>query len=291
MYRAFELIIEDNVLEDEWFTKAAEVWRNRINSESTKIEELLRDVIVNGTIDGTKLTEEYFPVLRRDVFLSYSHNDQDLAYSIAGMLESCFGLSVFIDSMFWGSADKLLKEIDNRYCLKKDGETYSYEKRNFSTSHVHAMLTSAIMKAREQAERVIFLNTPESAPSLGDAIDNDGYDDFTLSPWIYEEILLTTMLKETDWEVYRQKRLDESVALEHFEKRLQIKYKLPKEKLIPLTLEDIDTWYEKYEARKKVGSGRYGSMFVDSYKREKHPLNILYELKCGVEEGSEPLYG
>ena len=291
MYRAFELIIDDDISEHDWFSEDIELGRNKASSDFAKLDRLLRDVIVNGTIDGTKLTEEYFPVLRRDVFLSYSHNDQDLAYSIAGMLNSYFGLSVFIDFLFWGSADSLLREIDNKFCLKSDGETYSYEKRNFSTSHVHTMLTSAIMKAMDQAEIIIFLNTPESAPNLKKAIDNNGYDEYTLSPWIYEEILLTTMLKETDWEVYRRNRLDEGIALEHFEKRLQIKYKLPKEKLIPLTLEDIYDWYDKYEKRKKSGTGRYGGSLLKSYQHQKHPLNVLYELKCGVEERSEPFYG
>ena len=146
------------------------------------------------------------------------------------------------------------------------------------------MLTSSIMKAMDLAEIIIFLNTPKSSPNLAKTIDNNGYNEYTLSPWIYEEVLLTTMLRETDWEVYRQGwRMDES-AFEQFKKGLRVAYKLPKEKLIPLTIDDIDEWYRNYEERKKSGNGYYGGSFLESREYEKHPLNILYELKCGVEE-------
>lgn len=275
MYRAFELQIDKDILDEDWFRRCAVVGNNKVKSERSKINALLKEVILKGTIDGSALTEEYFPTLKRDVFLSYSHKDQDLAYMVAGLLNAYFGLTVFIDSMFWGSADVLLRQIDDEYCYQEDSDTYSYRKRNFSTSHVHSMLTSSIMKAMDQAEIIIFLNTPNSSPNLAETIDNNGYNEYTLSPWIYEEILLTTMLRETDWEVYRKEwRLDESV-LEHFERSLKIAYKLPKERLIPLTIDDINKWCQKYEERKKIRVSR-------EYK--KHPLNILYELKCGVEK-------
>ena len=34
-----------------------------------------------------------------------------------------------VDEVIWGSADELLKAIDNQFCRKKDG-TYDYSKRN-----------------------------------------------------------------------------------------------------------------------------------------------------------------
>jgi len=148
------------------------------------------------------------------------------------------------------------------------------------------MLTSAIMKAMDSAEIVIFLNTSNSALDLRETISKNGYDEYTLSPWIYEEILLTTLIRETDWEFYRKDwRLDEEAALEHFAKSLRVKYKLPKEKLIPLSLDDIDNWYEAYEKRKQqqTNRGRYGGVFKKPEEGEEHPLNILYELKCGVD--------
>ena len=284
MYRAFELTIDEDVRKEDWFQRCATLGKNSMSSVKTDVENLLREVLRNGTIDGTALSARYFPTLKRDVFLSYSHNDKQLAYMVAGILSTCFNLNTFIDSYFWGSADKLLREIDNEYCWQKKSNNYNYRKRNFSTSHVHAMLTASIMKAMDLSEIIIFLNTPSSVPDLEKAINKDGYDEYTLSPWIYEEMLLTTMLKETSWEVYRRDwRLDEEAVLEHCEKNLKIKYKLPKERLIPLTIEDIDEWLERYEKRQKAGTNHYGGLSLNTWEKEKHPLNVLYEMKCGVE--------
>ena len=69
-----------------------------------------------------------------------------------------FNLNVFVDTFYWGSADDLLKEIDDIKCKNSDG-TYDYQKRNITTSHVHAMLTSAIMQVMDLSEIVIFVNT------------------------------------------------------------------------------------------------------------------------------------
>lgn len=284
MYRAFELTIDEDIIKEKWFPKCVEAGKSLTSPTEADIEDILRGVLKSGTIDGTALSEKYFPTLKRDVFLSYSHNDKNLAYMVAGMMSICFNLSTFIDSYFWGSADKLLREIDDEYCWQEKSNTYNYKKRNFSTSHVHAMLTSSIMKAMDSAEIIIFLNTPNSVPNLEEAIDKDGYDEYTLSPWIYEEMLLTTMLKETSWEVYRRDwRLDEKAVLEHCEKSLEVKYKLPKENLISLTLDDINEWNRRYQERKEAGTGRYGCLFLKPWENEQHPLNVLYEMKCGVD--------
>ena len=187
-------------------------------------------------------------MIQRDVFLSYSHDDEDVVKAIAGLLNSELGLSVFIDSMFWGSADGLLKEIDEKYC-KSDSPhyTYDYRKRNFSTSHIHAMLTASIMKVMDEAEIVIFINTPNSAPDLERTIDNNGYDEFTLSPWIYEEILFTNLLRKRDWTEYRMRMLTESESQRfNLYEKPNIKYKLPSDSLIKLSLQDIKTWVDEY---------------------------------------------
>ena len=283
MYRAFELTINPDALEISFFEELAKLGRDKLQNDDEDIREYLSEVICCGTIDGTSLIEKYFPTLKKDVFLSYSHNDQDLAYAIAGLLQNYFGLSVFIDSMFWGNADELLKEIDIQYCYQEESETYNYRKRNLTTSHVHIMLMSAIMKAMDQSEIVIFLNTPKSAPNLKEALINGQYDEHTLSPWIYEEVLLTTMLKETGWSVYREEqRLDEN-ALFHFDSDIRIAYKLPREKLISLTVEDIEVWHRVFKERKDENEP-YGGLVSKYLKKEAHPLNILYEIKCGIDD-------
>ena len=282
MFRAFELRLDKSMINEDWFTKYMEIGRNIAISDKTDIKNLLRECITCGCIDGTALTEQFFPTFHRDVFLSYSHNDSDLAYMVAGLLGSYFDLSVFVDSNFWGSADDLLKEIDKEYCYQNDSKTYSYKKRNFSTAHVHTMLTSAILKAIDKSEVVIFINTSNSVPDVARTIRDEGYD-YTLSPWIYEEILFTSLIKERNWQTYRTDlRFNESENI--CGKSLKIGYRLPKEKLISLTIEDIKEWVSKY---KKLKKGHGHSSFIMDTVYDGHPLNILYEMKdengeCGV---------
>jgi len=280
MYRAYEFKVDPDI-QDSLFKGYTKIGQERLDKDAESISELLSEVVKDGTIDGSTLMEKYFPALRKDVFISYSHHDQNLAYSFAGFLQRNFGLTVFIDSLFWGSADKLLKEIDQIYCFQPASNTYNYKKRNITTSHVHAMLTSAIMKAMDQAEIIIFLSTPGAVLQISEAVKN-GNNDSTLSPWIYEEVLLTTMLKVTDWSEYRsEQRFDEN-ALMHYDRKMEIAYKLPKEKLIPLTNEQILEWYRLYLERNE-GKEPYGGLVARFKKQDKHPLNILYEITCGID--------
>lgn len=68
----------------------------------------------------------------------------------------------FIDSFAWGSADQLLKEIDNKYCWKKHSKTYDYQKRNFMTSPVHAFLSTSLLDIIESSKICIFIESQES---------------------------------------------------------------------------------------------------------------------------------
>ena len=67
-----------------------------------------------------------------------------------------------------------------------------------------------------------------------------------------------------------------------FAKSLNIAYKLPKEKLIPLTIDDLEDWVAEYNKRKADWEFELDVVGVQHY--ERHPLNILYELKCGKKQ-------
>lgn len=144
-------------------------------------------------IDGDALKSYIFPTGEEgdyDVFISYSHNDKDDAIFLASWLENQCGLRVFLDYYVWGSADSLLNDIDNHFCKQKNG-MYNYCRRNYSTSHVHAMLSMAIMDIINKTECCIFINSGHSIhlPSLRKATTAK-----TLSPWIYEENKMMLLL-------------------------------------------------------------------------------------------------
>lgn len=144
------------------------------------------DKIINGqdgVVDGTLLQNFWFPTqaAEYDVFISHSHNDLDDAVNLASWLEKRCGLRCFIDHFVWNSADDLLKRIDNAYTWEPERNVYDYNKRNFSTSHVHAMLSMAILDIIDRSECCFFIESDES-------ISLEGIKTKTLSPWIYEEL-------------------------------------------------------------------------------------------------------
>lgn len=140
----------------------------------------------NGILDGRKLKEYVFPSCDRyDVFISYSHDDEKLATKLAFYLKKYCGLDVFLDCFIWNSADALLKAIDDDYCQTTDKKHYIYKSRNYSTSHVHALLSMAILDVINKSECCIVLDSNNSI-NLHCLENPDNAK--TLSPWIYEEI-------------------------------------------------------------------------------------------------------
>ncbi|SAL18549.1 hypothetical protein AWB64_01262 [Caballeronia sordidicola] len=146
----------------------------------------------NGAVDARKLQSDWFAAVKADVFISHSHADEALAMALGAALEYKFDLRCFIDSCVWGNSDELLKEIDNEFCLRPSKETYDYDKRNRSTSHVHMMLQGALTKMIDHTECVIFLNTPQSMVT-GTGLTQESQ---TASPWIYAEVLATKVIRK-----------------------------------------------------------------------------------------------
>lgn len=172
-------------------------FRPKYSSPEGIVTERLKELLKpddNGKIDGNAVKNVIFPTdgdrfPKFDVFISHSHNDIEYAETLAQYLRTK-GKTPFLDNYVWSSADGLLMQIDNKYCLNKDESFYLYDKRNFSTSHVHSMLSMAILEMIARCELFIFI---ESEKSIDYAKLRDKGNK-TQSPWLYQELQYVRML-------------------------------------------------------------------------------------------------
>ncbi|MBR4349810.1 MAG: hypothetical protein IKP99_03715 [Bacteroidales bacterium] len=231
--------------EDPYFSDYLKKGKEKFERHKQLVNKNLDQFIIgdSGIIDGSKLQEDWFPTVNCDIFISHSHKDEDLAIALAGWLYETFGLESFIDSCIWGYADDLLEIIDDEHC-RNSTKSYSYKRRNFSTSHVHMMLNMALMQMIDKTECLFFLNTPNS-------IDLSDIETRTLSPWIYSEIGISQMIeKKSPRTKYISDNLNES---------LRISYKLDLSHLANIDHTDLLLWKQKNV-------------------REERALNSLYEI-------------
>ena len=255
MYRGFNLTI-DRQLNDHFYSKGEEALKKNKQIVETKLEEFLLD---DGSLDGTKIIENWFPTIKADIFLSHSHKDEKLAIIIAGILKVKLNLDTFIDSTIWGYSEKLLEIIDKKYCLNPGSKTYNYKKRNFSTSHVNLMLSSALNKMIDNSECILFLNSPNS-------VSMENLDEFTYSPWIFSEISTTQIIRKNIPErlksIIKTKEFSEIIAMERAsEPKLAIKYKLDLSHLAKIDRKEFVKWVE------------------EKFENKHLALNKLYEIK------------
>lgn len=249
----------------------SETWSNHydrgkvIHDNNKIIVENNLDVFKNAdnSLKAKEIIENWFPKIKADVFLSHSHKDERLVVAFAGWLSDKFGIASFIDSTVWGYSDQLLREIDNKYCQSKSGETYDYNLRNRSTSHVHMMLSTALADMIDQCECVIFVNTPNSFKPV-DYFKSEGN---TESPWIYSEIAMTRILRKKSLKEHRPRIVIKSTntALENLKESresLSLSYEVDLLHLIPLSVSDLTDW--EYNWRNKELQKMEKSYALDS---------------------------
>ena len=228
--------------------------QNRTSDFKTKIATIIKGD-ASGIIDGDALRETCMPTIDNhyDVFISHYHVENDnIAEELAVLLKAKYGVSCFVDSFVWGSCDKdILQPIDTLYS-KHDTKkgSYSYEKRNFSTSHVHAMLSMALLEMMSSCECCIFIK-PQCIYSISNI------ETYTLSPWIYEELTMFNKIQKNEPE--RQRIARESYSASP--KKLSIQYKIDLSDMLEITEEAFD--FTPVENR--------------SYKREYQWLDYIYD--------------
>lgn len=239
MYRGFNLVL--SFTDEDLFQKG-----RTLNAQNKlKVKNTLNDFIApDGSLNGSEIQRNWFSQLDADVFISHSHKDEKVAITLVGWLLENFGIKAFADSCIWGYSNDLLKMIDNKYCLNPNGTSYNYLKRNFSTSHVHIMLTTALNMMIDKTECLFFLNTPNSI-TASDVVFK------TESPWIYSEIAISQMIcrkipqrREIHEKQYFYKggELNES---------LKVKYELNLAHLSEITKDNMVIWAVLYKLKKK----------------------------------------
>ena len=244
MYRGFDLKIDWNkYINDpdfkDMYNECLQIGKELYNEKRIQVKETLDNLILeDGSLDGTKMQNNWFPQIKSDIFISHSHKDEEKAIFLAGMLSEVFGLELFVDSCIWGNANDLLKEIDKNYCFNEKNDTYYYEKRNYSTSHVHMILSTALTMMIDKTECLFFLNTPNSI-SASDLIEQ------TESPWIYSEIAISQMIRKRN--PFEHRLLEKSLYVKDsilYNENLKVKYELPLDHLTDIDFETIIKWIE-----------------------------------------------
>lgn len=244
MYRGF--IIENfHQYKDE---EALEVGREIQNNKKLQIKENFKKYLIdNETLDANFVMDKWFPKGDYHIFLSHSHKDLDLALTIAGKLQIKHNLNVFVDSSVWLNSNDLLKLIDDEFCKNSEGTFYDYERRNYSTAHVHMMLMNSLNTMIDNSESLFFLNTPNSA-SAKETIKSR-----TFSPWIYSELETSKIInKKTPLRLFRKtkyfsKTENKMTALnESMSRDLQVSYELELSHLKKISVNSFISWMNSY---------------------------------------------
>ncbi|MGL4569081.1 MAG: hypothetical protein ACRCU6_11230 [Fusobacteriaceae bacterium] len=244
MYRGFRL---KNVssLEDEYYRSGKNIYDEIKKQMKIDLREYLTE---DKSLDAESLKNTFFPKGEDfDIFLSHSHGDEKKAIRLAGYFKEKFGLNTFIDSCLWGNVVDLLKEIDDKYSRHDTiSSSYSYEKRNISTSHCHIMLSTSLTNMIDKIECFIFLDT-EKTVKLVEGIEK------TYSCWIYHELEISKIIRRT---FPKRKRTLLEFSMEA--DTLVMEYNISSEHLTDIDFNhlkslsnnngknSLDLWYEKF---------------------------------------------
>lgn len=242
MYRAFNVKLTQNAFNN--CSGDNEGYERDKKSSEGKLLELFK---LNETVSAEKVKKILLPAKNYDVFLSHSHDDIELVKRLKKYLEVTFGLTVFVDSVYWDNIDKLKK-------------VYSVNNKDpmWVAQHADMILTSALTEMIDSCESVFFLNTNNSV------IKGENGTDSTYSPWIYHEVYTTNKIKQ---EIRRERKFyekfDYAPSLE-FLTESRISYKLDLANMRELSERSFYTWQNKCRQRAvNKGSGA---------------LDVLYDL-------------
>ncbi len=200
-----------------------------------KLKEVINLASITNDLNANTIWDDWFPEIKADIFISHSSKDADIAIMFADWLKINFNLTSFIDSEIWGHSDELLKEIDNEYCLNPNKETYSYEKRNGSTAHIHMILSYALTRMIDKTECFIFLETDNSI-TASNSIDG------TYSPWIFHELATVDTIEQKTPKREMIKIATESIVNFNDTRDLKVKYPIFGNRLTEINCNILNKW-------------------------------------------------
>lgn len=253
MYRAFNVTLDSNGYLNYVNTKQYE------NDKSISLQKLRKIINSCNIIQSHEIKKLLLPSKHYDIFISHSHKDLELAKGLSNYLQLFFGVSCFIDSLYWGNIDELQEEL-NRMHLHKDEATgkeyFDHQSTMEVAKHANMILASALTEMIDNCECVFFLNTDNSVIRGTEAISKNE----TYSPWIYHEVFTTSIIhrRKTD----RRAALEEQQIRNNAIKPLpQFIYNLDLTGMTILNDDDIIRWRSAVK-----------------YDYNNNPLDVLYNL-------------
>lgn len=245
MYQGINLNITNDLFNGELLSVAPEQYDSVKHSIEKDLEGSYLRTAHGSIIDAESLETSWMPKIESQVFISHSHLDNTGDQAIIKQITCCLenlGISYFVDSFVWGYANDLLKMIDEEFC--RSGETtYSYEKRNVSTAHVHNMLNMALLKMMDACECFLFVNTSNSIP-LSDLLTQEGIDNPTYSPWLYSELTSSSLIRKRRLKEHRLSMLKEGKIINHSKQAVPMVYPAPLDHLVSLSQDAFEEWVD-----------------------------------------------
>lgn len=164
---------------------------HQINEVVEKIAEKIYNLIKDAKhsnddiiLNHNKIKEAFFspfePQLKNaQVFLSHSHADRNKALEVKNYLESKTNHRVFIDSLFWGYKNNVLKEIKKHHIdVSKIEDAFTL------------ILRESLQDMIEKCPYFVFLQSNNS-------VSNQGLSRTTYSAWVYEELKIAHSIRES----------------------------------------------------------------------------------------------
>ena len=272
MYKGYHFPLANELLSH--YLLRAEEYKRIGMDQKDKAQKVIQEKILSGkwVIDGEGTESEWFPQLKKHVFISHSHKDEDIALLVAGVLKDRLGIDAFVDSAAWGCyrelAERLYEAASGRYISLSSSQKDLL--RSSATEHAHCMLSKSLIQMMDRCECMLFLGTKASV-----GLNNIGTSDYsTFSPWIYTEIEASRVLRRRKYQRSFVKAANESlrsVAMDEAP-RVEVVYPLNLEHLGKLSPQTLLQWVTKAEEIKR-------RLVDDQYR----PYKLLDELYASTD--------